>query len=61
MPKFRKTNDTIPRKHSDRWKDGWKDRWKDGETLFHKTLLANAGAPMNKNLDRLALLYEIIS
>ena len=39
MPKFRKINDTIPRKRPDRedgrtkgWKDGQKDGQKDGRT-----------------------------
>ena len=36
-----KTNDTIPRKHPDRWKDGWKD----GQTLIHRTIPANATGP----------------
>ena len=36
-----KTNDTIPRKHPDRWKDGWKDE----QTLIHRTLPANATGP----------------
>ena len=26
----------------DRWKNGQKDRWKDGQTLFYRTLLAEA-------------------
>ena len=39
-----KVNDTIQRKHPDRWKDGWKD----GQTLFYRTLLALAGAPKSK-------------
>ena len=26
-------------------KDGWKDGRNDGQTLFHRTLLANAGSP----------------
>ena len=34
---FEKTNDTIPRKLP--------DRRKDGQTLFHRTLMANAGGP----------------
>ena len=39
MPKFRKkTNDIIPRKHPDRWKEGRKD----GQTLFYRTLPASA-------------------
>ena len=36
-----KTDDTIPRKCP--------DRCKDGETLFHRTLLANASGPIIKN------------
>ena len=32
-----KTNDTIPRKCPDRWKDGRKDQ----QTLFHRTLQVN--------------------
>ena len=39
-----KTNDTIPRKRSDRQKD----RQKDGETLFYRTLPANTGGPKMK-------------
>ena len=34
------TNDTIPRKCP--------DRQKDGQALFHRTLPANAGGPINK-------------
>ena len=39
-----KTNDTIPRKCSDRKKD----RQKDGETLFYRSLPANTGGPKMK-------------
>ena len=35
-----KTNETIPRKHP--------DRRKDGQTLFNRTLPANAGSPIKK-------------
>ena len=44
MPKFKKINNTIPRKHPDREKNGrtdrWKDRLKDEQTLFHGTVPA---------------------
>ena len=40
-----KVNDTIQRKHPQRWKDGWKNR----ETLFYKTLPASAGGPIKAN------------
>ena len=40
-----KTNDIIPRKCPERRKDGWKD----GQTLFHRTLLANAGGSITVN------------
>ena len=44
MPKFKKINNTIPRKHLDREKNGrtdrWKDRLKDEQTLFHGTVPA---------------------
>ena len=47
-----KTNDKIPRKSPQRRKDGRKDGktegQKDGQTLFHWTLLANAGGPIKK-------------
>ena len=45
-----KTNDTIPRKCPDRQKNGRKDR----QTLFHRTLPANAGDPTS-------LVSEVIS
>ena len=32
MPKFIKLNDTIQRKHPDRWKDGQKDGPMEGQT-----------------------------
>ena len=38
-----KTNDKIPRKRPD-----W---WKDRKTLFHRTLLANAGSPKKVNVN----------
>ena len=41
MLNLEKTNDTTPRKYPDRWKNGQKD----GQTLFHRTLPANAGDP----------------
>ena len=31
------------------WKDRQKDRQKDGQTLFHRTLPANARGPKNRN------------
>ena len=37
MPKFRKTNDTVPRKHADRLKDRQKDE--DRQILFFMILL----------------------
>ena len=47
-----KTKDTIPRKCPDRWKDrrknGRMEGQKDGQTLFHRTLPANAGGPKKK-------------
>ena len=55
MPKFRKNyryKDTIPRKCPDRWKgrrkNGRMEGQKDGQTLFHRTLPANAGGPKKK-------------
>ena len=45
MPKFRKTNDTIPRTCPDRPKDGQKDGWKDSQTLFYRTFPATIGGP----------------
>ena len=36
-----KTNDAIPRKRPDRWKD----KRKDGQTLLYRTLPATAGGP----------------
>ena len=41
MLNLEKTNDTIPRKYPDRRKNEQKDR----QTLFHRTLPANAGDP----------------
>ena len=29
----------------------WKNRWKDGQTLFHRTLPANAGGPKSGNFE----------
>ena len=40
-----KTNNTIPRKRPDRWKDGRTEVQKDGQTLCHWTLLADARGP----------------
>ena len=34
-------------------KNGWKDRWKDRQTLFHRTLPATAGGPINAIQNRL--------
>ena len=48
-PNLEKTNDKIPRKRPDRRKDGRKDR----KTLFHRTLLANAGSPKKVNVNYL--------
>ena len=48
MLNFRKNNEPIPRKLTDRWKDGRKDRWKDRQTLFYRTLPAEAGGPKKK-------------
>ena len=41
-----KTTDTIPRK----WPDRQNNRWKDRQTLFHRTLLTNAGGPKTLGL-----------
>ena len=41
MPKLKKTNDTIPRKHLDRRTDGKMD----GQTLFYSTLPAAIRGP----------------
>ena len=53
MLSFRKTNEPIPRKRTDRGKDRRKDEQQDRrtdgrmdrQTLFYKTLLAEAGGP----------------
>ena len=42
MLSFRKTNEPIPRKLLNRWKDGRMDR----QTLFYKTVSATAGGPI---------------
>ena len=39
-----KTDDTVPRKRQDRWKDGKKD----GQTLFYRTFAATIGGFKNK-------------
>ena len=41
MPNLEETNDTVPRKHL--------DRWKDKQPLFHRALQANVGGPKNIN------------
>ena len=43
MLSFRKTNEPIPRKLSDRQKNGQKD----GHTLFYRTLPSEAKGPKN--------------
>ena len=40
-----KTNDVIPRKHSDRLKERRKDGQKDGQALFRRSHSATAGDP----------------
>ena len=44
-----KTNEPIPRNLTDRRKDGrkdgWTERWTDGQTLFYRTLPAEAEGP----------------
>ena len=29
------------------WTEGWAEGWTDGQTLFYRTLLAEAGGPKN--------------
>ena len=43
------------------WMKGWKDGWKGGQTLFHRTLPANAGGPKTKIEFLNALVYEDIN
>ena len=45
-----KTNDTIPRKRPDKWKDGRTEGRKDGQTLFHRTLPTTAGGPTRQRI-----------
>ena len=33
----------------------WKNRWKDGQTLFHRTLPANAVGPKSGNFEHYQL------
>ena len=48
-----KTNDTITRKCLGRRKE----RWKDGQTVFHRTLVANARGP--KSLYQLKFVFAV--
>ena len=44
------TNDRIPRKRPDIWKDGRTKGRKDGQALFYKVLPATAGGPIKEIL-----------
>ena len=50
MLSFRKNYESILRKLTDRRKDGQKDGWKDGQTLFYRTLPADAGGPITAKI-----------